>query len=1617
MAVKRKFKKASRAGAAAFAVGLYLAGPQVGVAVADGSGEVSSGSAVGAGGAGSGNGAGSGKSKSKSSSGSGVARVGSGGVDGGVGRGRSVGVEGSRSGVGRGGESGRPARVGGGRSEVSVRRSGGALGPAVVSGGGGVGSVVSAVVSESPSAAVDYAPVGGVVVGASRVAAASVAPRSLAAPGAGLPSVLANVDAQINASVVRVFSGLFNWVSTLPVNPVTNWLEGGLLLVRKSLFNQSASVNASQTVNNSLLVTGQIDVVDPEGDAWTIEVVGNPGLGTVVLGAVVQANGIGTVEYTYTPGPNTGYDGADSFVVKVSPAERVFNITDPFGVMDSRYYTVAVGDGAAGGNACGSCLPKDVLDTTLFLDNAGATVTVQRQGVLVPRYAATVTLSAFAANQAFAWMDVRGRMGSVSVDEMLVQGWSAFEDKAQQNAVKPLLAFSYSDAGLDRAVFIDVSEVTKNVDGTYQFSGELMANAPAQDGRVDVWDFLGIDYKAAYNRYLEVSGLGDCRSGQTCSSVSAVGILAATTLSPAAYVGVGGHDYQLPTASDAAATQLYPGSAGPVLPDAGLDTMIPWGSDGSFIVGESTGVIKLFTANAPTGSEPSWEMRVLKDFGWQSGAYSLATYNQVVTDAEGVPIPASVTGSVVNEGGRILTLSLANAVNPGTMIGQEISGEGISAGTVIDGFVSLNEGGTVTYTVSQAINAVGTITVTTPNIYQTQPGLIVGLADGRVEYWNGGGCAATVSGCGPDEIAVEGWTELSTYGAYSGWLPPNYGTLNTLTVLPNNQGIIAGTSTDSIHLWDSIVMPDGTIIPGPRAGAGCSNSSPSDCWAEVSPNFIGGSGVNVLIASGQDGDFVAGYNDGALIRWEDGGQTMNVLQQPLPLLSPAPNPVSNSVRTLTPYDQTTFIGTIGGAPAITEHGVISVPSYSAEVLSTSAVLAASTAGCESSYNSGSGAGCGGYVLTVQEARGNPIRVGQTLYGGAGLAPGTIITQQISDAEGNLCADSCAEGGAGIYLVNSSQLIAPGTPMSASDGSGFMAGYQSGMVQQWLPGAESPTELQGSGWGSSVNTAVGWRDGIVVSLDNGATFYWSRSNNPTGDVWDPDRLIYPGASVPSKSPQATNWSELQGTGWNNAAISMVPIGDGFAVGLSAPNPHHNGAIEMFTGFAPGAPTSAFGYRTGIYGPEPMTPLNSFTEVASQSALSGDASNGWVQQMIPVTGYVADDNGNLVLRQSLVAALSNGAIYAWTGSDLEMTQGTWTTLQEPGSGGTPTLTSDQLLEAWTYGSTVDPNAAWGAPDGVGATYVPGHLTPHGYVPPSGDPVFGLLGNQAWCGDNCASYGDYAPIVSYDQYGEDGSLYSIGESISANLDMSSVTYGYAFYPNSIISKFIPGKYSVGMVVAFQGGPSVNLNFPSYDPKREASEDIEVQGPRIGIFEPTLVGTFALDVGFKMGILASLGVDEPVDSLELAHAYYTPGLLYTWNAAGYRKHMSLSYSSFADVGYLSPSAVAAVLDSDVPLSVTPYVAPYIEASYGLFTPASTPLIGKWSVFDIGLGYQNPVGFTMTAPLNNLSDLEMSVTAEGFINAGVHFLPAITSSLSWDSKFQVYSVTNQTQPPGNMTV
>jgi hypothetical protein len=154
---------------------------------------------------------------------------------------------------------------------------------------------------------------------------------------------LQTIDAKTQAEVRTAFRNLLNWVSTLPVNPVTDWLEGGIQLVRRTWFNQTAGVSSTQTTNSAQLVTGKIDVIDPDGDAWNIEVVGDPSHGTVVLGTPVQTNGIGKVSYTYTPGE--GYAGDDHFVVKVSPATPTVNILQPEALRD-REYTVTVGDAA-----------------------------------------------------------------------------------------------------------------------------------------------------------------------------------------------------------------------------------------------------------------------------------------------------------------------------------------------------------------------------------------------------------------------------------------------------------------------------------------------------------------------------------------------------------------------------------------------------------------------------------------------------------------------------------------------------------------------------------------------------------------------------------------------------------------------------------------------------------------------------------------------------------------------------------------------------------------------------------------------------------------------------------------------------------------------------------------------------------------------------------------------------------------------------------------------------------------------------------------------------------------------------------------------------------------------
>lgn len=1861
-------------------------------------------------------------------------------------------------------------------STAAEAASGGIAGSGTGSGGsesaaqGGGGSSAEAVdssaaeVSPDPAVQDETSPGNGGATGAVPAAA----PQTAMAPGratasatsvSGASKVLQRIHSRNEAVVRSTFSGLLNWVATLPVNPVTNWLEGALLLTRKWFFNESASVSAVQDANTSTLVTGKIHLIDPEGDGWKVELVGDPGLGTVVLGAASHANGIGSVKYTYTPGQ--GYTGDDQFVVKVTPTALTFNALDPFGILNTRYYTVVVGDAAEAGKTCFGCSgseTKDTFHTHLFLSNAAATVMVEKRGVIVPRYHTTVTLPASTAAASFSWMDTRGNMGTIPVDQMLVEDWSAYEKKARQNAVKPLLSFNYSDQGTAKSVFVDVSSVTKNDDGTYTLSGLLMDDAPAQEGRIDRWDFLGINYKAAYQNFLNASGLKDCKSGQVCTSVSTVGILGATTLSPSGHRGAGGRDYPLPTPGDESiqasaqgsmlgspmafsAIQTALGSMGPGTATGGagngtevfgntgelpleLTAMIPWGTDGSFIAATNltqsetaNNGIFLYTAQAPNGGAPTWTVTQLVDNTWNAAVNVMTAYDQVVTDSNGTPIPTTYTGTAVSGTTNAVTLAVPGDIDPSSLIGQAITGTGIAPDTVITGFVSSDMTG-VTYSVNNAISsATSSFAVTLPDKPTVQPGLVVGLSDGSVYYWNGTVCTdatcvgpivngaegvvvqnvdspvsmaiapngnvyalgddltvidsstntiittipiarsggtpvvvispdgfsayataalpnnaglavidttsntvtayvdlppgpnatavaispdgtygyilndaddggspslyqfdtttntllsgvnvmlpsggyggsglafsadgaslyvsssgdgnvyvidtasntvqqtiyvagspgamalspdgghvfvaqtpnydsnsvsiidtstnavsnvlvgngpayvafnpnpglpfayvsnsndstvsvielATMSvigtfatGAGGDDtlgIAVSadginvylanydgGGNDYGTVPVYQvatpvapGWsqlMPSNDGGvgINAIAALPNNNGFVIGNTDGFLATWNNPILADGTIVPGPGVNNSCSNGSSFNCWNVVPNNPM--NVINAILPSGQTGGFVAiGTNGSSGDGWAQGFNGAATFGGGQSFGGEIPT-------TVLPYDGTTFVGSIGSAPVIAENGVISAPSYASQLPD----LSASSAGCTGSYNSGSGAGCAGYVLTVQEAAGNSIRVGQALYGGPGLAPGTVVTEQISDGDGNLCSTSCNAGSTGVYLVNTSQVLAPGTPMSASDGTGFMIGTNNGSVFGW--NNDIAVLVPADTWYSAVNAMIPWRDGFVVGLDNGAIMYWSPSNNPTegSGPYLPLNgtsmaLDYPGSTIPSQNSQLPGWSQLQGwtqecgcIGWGQSVTSMVPMGDGFAVGLTAPNDDStNGAVQLFSGFGALSKSSAFGYLqtnqyTTVSGDpvvasttvQALTPANVFTEIASQTALPGpNGSVGSIQQMVPITQSIKDSAGDWWNASSVVVGQTDNGINSWAGSNLTPAVTTWNQLQAaaapPGQ-----LDPTTLQGAWDFvTATTAPSGAFGAAGAVGG---------------STDPVFGQSFNQAWCGSvsSCNSQGDFQTFVFNYPFGDDGVIYSLGTTLEAELNMSAAGYGYLFVPAGILDKFRPDYYSAGLVLGVQGGPSVVLNPPPgvsiKDTVTASTSYTDTQDTEFGVFSET--------VGIDASLTGSFTLQTtsiPAGGLPLAYAYYTPGLMFTWNSAGNPDSLGMSYSAYSSTGYVSPSQLESYLDPTGAATVTATVTPYASVSYGLFT--NTPI--DLDIFKLTVGYQNPITAELTVPIADFDKTSLSLSAQGFLTASAAFIPGITSDLSWKGKYQLYSVKDSIQ-------
>lgn len=132
-----------------------------------------------------------------------------------------------------------------------------------------------------------------------------------------------SVKELFDEAVYGLLDGVSNLLSKFPSNPITDFLQGAWLTLRRTFFNQAPTLDPSQTTGQeSGAITGTLGAVDPESDPMMYAVLQNPVQGTVTM------NPDGT--YTYTPGSD--FDGRDVFIVAArSTTAPAMNVLDLFG--------------------------------------------------------------------------------------------------------------------------------------------------------------------------------------------------------------------------------------------------------------------------------------------------------------------------------------------------------------------------------------------------------------------------------------------------------------------------------------------------------------------------------------------------------------------------------------------------------------------------------------------------------------------------------------------------------------------------------------------------------------------------------------------------------------------------------------------------------------------------------------------------------------------------------------------------------------------------------------------------------------------------------------------------------------------------------------------------------------------------------------------------------------------------------------------------------------------------------------------------------------------------------------------------------------------------------------
>lgn len=280
-----------RIGAAAFAVGLSLAGPQaLGIAAADGPDQDSGSSSAGPAKSGTATGHSARSARTSATTAPGSASAGE-PSSAGAARTTAGTTVSTRTVVGRLPATGRTGRAPAPESAVSDSGPSSPNSSAVSTAAPGTATTV-VTVSATPSPS---------------------APTAAAAPVADDIGALRVPSAAASASsITDVFTNLVNSVGSL--------FEGIGLLVRRTFFNQAPTVAPVQTSGQTGgVISGSLNAVDPEGDPIVYAITQTPHYGSVTVDSAGN--------YVYTPG--TGFGGVDAFTLSATDTGFHINLLDP----------------------------------------------------------------------------------------------------------------------------------------------------------------------------------------------------------------------------------------------------------------------------------------------------------------------------------------------------------------------------------------------------------------------------------------------------------------------------------------------------------------------------------------------------------------------------------------------------------------------------------------------------------------------------------------------------------------------------------------------------------------------------------------------------------------------------------------------------------------------------------------------------------------------------------------------------------------------------------------------------------------------------------------------------------------------------------------------------------------------------------------------------------------------------------------------------------------------------------------------------------------------------------------------------------------------------------------